>query len=236
MTAEEAIALLRSTWGSYSERWGNAPAFEDLPYLGAEWAKPDFCEWITETYVKPFVTQDSVVIDLGCGGGKYTQYLAPLCKQVIAIDISMQMLRRAAAYLDSQGISNVQYLLNDGKSFGDIGSPIDLVFSYDVFLHLSIELVYSYLLDGQRVLKDGGVFILHQVNILTEDMLERLEFQTEKELWQYQLGAPLAIGRQFFSTPEMSKVVAHRAGYEVIKEGSMLKRDVLLALKKESKK
>lgn len=228
---EPATELLARGWGSYSDEWEKR--YPTLAYLGAEWIGANFCKWIMDEYVKPYITENSIAIELGCGGGKFTQYLAPLCHKVIAMDISSAMVARAVRYLALQGVANVQYVVNDGKSFIGADPPVDLIFSYDVFLHLPIELVYAYLVDGRRVLSDDGVFILHQQNILFDKVMDRMVYQAEKQWWEYPLGHPDTIGRMFFTTPDVSKAMAARAGYEVIKEGSRLERDILLALRKE---
>lgn len=226
----DPIKALADTWDDYSRRWEEK--YPGLPYLGAQWVGVPFPEWITKEYVSPYVTRESVIVEVGCGGGKFTQYLAPLCRKVIALDVSPAMIHRARKYLNSREIYNVFYRVGDGHSFAGIEPPVDVIFSYDVFLHLPIELVYSYLLDGWRVLREGGIFILHQANILYHEAPKRIEYQAREEYWRHPLGHPDTIARQFFTSPEASKVLAGRIGYTVAKEGSMLERDILLALRK----
>jgi predicted RNA methylase len=38
------------------------------------------------------LTPDSVVVDLGCGTGVFAIAVAPLCRQVIAVDVSPAMV------------------------------------------------------------------------------------------------------------------------------------------------
>lgn len=54
------------------------------------------------------LTQDSVVLDLGCGPGNFTKLIAPHVKQVIGVDISDEMLKYARE--NTRDFSNVRFM------------------------------------------------------------------------------------------------------------------------------
>jgi SAM-dependent methyltransferase len=48
------------------------------------------------------------VLEVGCGDGRWTAWLARRARHVVAVDISAQMIARARRYLGDQGIDNVE--------------------------------------------------------------------------------------------------------------------------------
>jgi ubiquinone/menaquinone biosynthesis C-methylase UbiE len=98
------------------------------------------------------------ILEIGCGAGRMTRCFAAHFGAVHALDVSGEMLKRAAAALD--GFSNVEFV--EGTGFDLAGCPggaFDLVFSYIVFQHIpSAGVVESYVREAARVLKPGGCF------------------------------------------------------------------------------
>ena len=78
----------------------------------------------------------ATVLEIGCGVGRMTLRLAELFGNVIAVDVSDEMLRRCQENLASQ--PNVTCLLVDGDgSLGSLGDgAVDAVFSYITFQHV----------------------------------------------------------------------------------------------------
>ena len=111
--------------------------------------------------------REAAVLDIGCGIGRVERYLAPLVRELWAIDVSGEMLRRAAARL--AGIPNVHLReVGNGEflSFFESGR-FDLVFSLLVLQHLEREDAFLYLRDAHRVLTAGGVLVTQFPNFLS---------------------------------------------------------------------
>jgi ubiquinone/menaquinone biosynthesis C-methylase UbiE len=75
------------------------------------------------------LTEHSVVVDLGCGTGVFATAVAPLCRQVIAVDVSpamVQMLRRRVA---DAGVTNVAVQQAGFMSYVHEGPPADIVYT-----------------------------------------------------------------------------------------------------------
>ena len=101
---------------------------------------------------------DDVCLDLGCGIGRTEKHLAPLVKEIHAVDFSATMLEMARRRL--AGYSNVQFYQNDGESLGMFRSSMfDLAWAELVFHHVPIEITDKYLREIARVLKPGGRFV-----------------------------------------------------------------------------
>lgn len=103
-------------------------------------------------------------LEIGCGTGRETRYFADCFGEVLAVDVSETMIRKAikrisngnvGLYVVKPGILRV----SDGylEVFND--ESIDIVYSFIVFQHCEREVVESYFKEAQRVLKSGGLFI-----------------------------------------------------------------------------
>src|SRR3954453_9609069 len=97
-----------------------------------------------------------VVVDIGCGIGRLTRALAARAGEVLALDVSSEMLARAGqlnAHLD-----NVRWLHGDGTTLAPIAdSSVDACFSHVVFNHIpDPAITLGYVREMSRVLRPGG--------------------------------------------------------------------------------
>ena len=107
-------------------------------------------------HLKPGMT----VLELGCGAGYFTQELARSGADVVAIDVSPELLQLARTNCDAP---NVQYETENAYelSYGD--AVFDSVVGSSVLHHLEIE---QALRDVYRVLKPGGTIFFTEPNML----------------------------------------------------------------------
>lgn len=96
------------------------------------------------------------VLEIGCGNGRVTQYLADVFKHIVGIDCSESMVEKAAERVNK---TNVSFMNNDGSSIPLPASSIDIVYTFIVFQHCNAETIHSYFNEVHRVLRDGGYFI-----------------------------------------------------------------------------
>lgn len=96
------------------------------------------------------------VVEVGCGVGRATRALAGRVAQVIAVDVSPQML--ATARESNPGLRNVTWMLGDGASLAGISDgSADACFSHVVFQHIpDPEITLAYVREMGRVLRPGG--------------------------------------------------------------------------------
>lgn len=100
------------------------------------------------------------VLDFGCGAGRLSQALAQHAEAVVGLDVAPPMLE-AARSLDRSG-GRVTFVLNedpDLRAFED--GSFDLVYTMRVMQHLPRPVLESYLTEFVRVLRPGGVAIVH---------------------------------------------------------------------------
>jgi ubiquinone/menaquinone biosynthesis C-methylase UbiE len=95
------------------------------------------------------------VLDLGCGAGHVSFHVAPAVAEVVAYDLSEQMLAVVAAAARERGLNNVQTRLGAAERLPFADGEFDFVFSRFSAHHWS-DLGQA-LHEARRVLKPGGV-------------------------------------------------------------------------------
>jgi len=206
-TAENRYA---QDWNGYSEEWDRRYGRE-YAHLGDEWnddgtAARQRDEHYFRLYAERFLRPDMTVLELGPGGGKWTVRIAPLVSKVIVLDVAEAMLARTRARCESLGITNVEYVHADGKSFHPVASAsIDMFFSYDVFVHIALEDTFPYAGEIARVLRPGGLSVCHYAVSSTPGGLSRIE----QNSWWYR-GGERTLGQfYYFSSEAIRRMYEH---------------------------
>lgn len=103
-----------------------------------------------------FRAEGAHLVDVGCGVGRLTRVLAGRATEVVAIDVSAEMLALAAQH--NPRLGNVEWVLGDGTSLTRIPDGwADGVFSHVVFQHLpDPAITLGYVREMGRVLTPGG--------------------------------------------------------------------------------
>lgn len=102
------------------------------------------------------VTPSDILLEIGCGIGRMTRALAARASEVIALDVSDEMLGRARAL--NPALGNVRWILGDGESLAGIpDESVDGCVSTVVFQHIpDPEITLGYIREVGRVLRAGG--------------------------------------------------------------------------------
>lgn len=119
----------------------------------------------------------SDVIDLGAGTGQFTLTVAPLCRSVVAVDVSPPMVERLETKLAAAGYSNVDVVLAGFLTFEHRGDPVDFVYSRWALHHLGDAWKAVALHRIRQNLKPGGVLRLSDVaySFAPSEMADRVE-------------------------------------------------------------
>jgi SAM-dependent methyltransferase len=108
------------------------------------------------SHLKPGMT----VLELGCGIGSFTRELARSGAEIVAIDVSPELLEIANANCSA---TNVQYQIQNAYTLSYPESAFDSVVGSSVLHHLEVE---KALRDVYRVLKPGGTIYFTEPNML----------------------------------------------------------------------
>lgn len=117
------------------------------------------------------ISPASVVLDFGCGSGRVARYVAPLCAELWAVDVSPRMLELAAERLADS--TNVRFARCHDVTIPDVASAsVDVVYSLLVLQHLEREDAFLVLRELRRVIRPTGVAVLSFPNLLADGYLE----------------------------------------------------------------
>ncbi|MHC4639806.1 MAG: methyltransferase domain-containing protein, partial [Planctomycetota bacterium] len=110
--------------------------------------------------------RNELTFEAGCGTGYGTLLIAQKLKEtanIIAVDLSDQMLAQAGKRIKSAQIDNVRFIAGDALEILNIEGPFDLVFSSWVLGYIPLKPFFSL---ASRALKDSGrvAFVVHKEN------------------------------------------------------------------------
>lgn len=103
---------------------------------------------------------DSVVVDLGAGTGTFATAVAPLCKRVIAVDISPAMIAALKENVSKLGLTNVEVVEAGFLTFEAPPGSADFVYSRHALHSLPDHLKEVALKRVADLLRPVGVFYL----------------------------------------------------------------------------
>ena len=78
----------------------------------------------------------STLVDLGAGTGAFTLAAAPLCRRVVAVDVSPAMLAALQTKAERQGLGNIEPVHAGFLTYEHSGEPADFVYSRHALHHL----------------------------------------------------------------------------------------------------
>lgn len=105
---------------------------------------------------------DKSVLDVGCGDGYGSAYLAERAKFVQGVDYEPEVVLSAQKKYKAD---NLRYLAMDALKLEFKDQEFDIVCSFQVIEHLPEELISVYLNELKRVLKDKGTLYLSTLNL-----------------------------------------------------------------------
>lgn len=110
----------------------------------------------------------STLVDLGCGTGALALAAAPLCRRVVAVDVSPAMIDALRGRIERQGIQNVEVIADGFLTYEHRGDPPDIVYSRNALHHLP-DLWKALALERvAKTLRPGGILLLHDIVLACE--------------------------------------------------------------------
>jgi ubiquinone/menaquinone biosynthesis C-methylase UbiE len=109
------------------------------------------------------VHEGGVVVDLGAGTGTFAIAMAPWCREVVAVDVSVPMLAATRARCEQLGVHNVRCVEAGFLTYEHEGAPPAAVYSRNALHHLP-DFWKAVALDRiARMLPTGGVLRLRDL-------------------------------------------------------------------------
>jgi SAM-dependent methyltransferase len=123
--------------------------------------------------MKKYIREKSAILEIGPGAGRWSEILLNLANRLVLADISPKCLSICKERFRESKI--VEYhLINDRLDF--LGKEsINYIWSYDVFVHINPTDIRNYLSDFQRILKPGGIGIIHHADKYSSERHARVK-------------------------------------------------------------
>jgi ubiquinone/menaquinone biosynthesis C-methylase UbiE len=148
--------------------------FDEIAYAGEEHLDPRYVSsYDRKSQIDPtedlVLLQDlgldetSTVIDLGAGTGMFALAAAPLCRRVIAVDVSPAMLGLLRAKAEQRGLGNIEFVQAGFLTYEHQGGPADFIYSRHALHHLPDFWKAIALQRLASFLKPGGVLRLRDL-------------------------------------------------------------------------
>lgn len=150
ITSTNSVQDNRRAWENY-----------DWSMRGEEWSNhPEWKQALVDLVLNPFVSQDDSVLEIGPGGGRWTERLVTRVAHLTLVDLTPACIELCRDRFGHH--ENVEFFLNDGKSLEFLAdSSIDRIWSWDTFVHIDPADIRAYISQFDRVLKPGGKALIH---------------------------------------------------------------------------
>ena len=184
------------------DSWEKAQKAHDKDYVwGWQWGHDKILEQVSQLtggHIK------GRVLEIGCGGGKWTRWLFRFTEEVYSVDVHNTALAQAALYE-----SRAHYSRCNGESLGWSAGFFDTVFTWDVLLHLPDLLVQQYFNEAYRVLKHGGRFVFALPDLMTERSRTMYRNAVGARRWR----SPYNLGYMTYYTEQRIRAMLEVAGF-----------------------
>ena len=196
-------ARINNTW--YAELGARWYAAADTPIALLRAESRHRNPWIADEIARAFGPAPRRVLDLGCGGGFLSNYLAERGHTVTGVDTTAENLAVARANDRSR---TATYELADACALPYGANSFDVVCAMDLLEH--VEKPERVIAEASRVLTPGGLFVFHTFNRTWQAKLIVI-----KGVEWFVRNAPkdLHVSR-LFVTPDELRAMCHASGLE----------------------
>jgi SAM-dependent methyltransferase len=147
----------------YGDQWGD-PSVTGLRYA---WRRlrygkrfPGNLAKVRRRYVEPYVTPDTVALEIGAGGGRWTRYLLG-ARKVVVVELNPEFFPYLLERFPDEA-DKLEFVETPGYEIPGIeDGSIDFVFSFGTFVHIDPEGIDTYLGEIRRCLRPGGTATIH---------------------------------------------------------------------------
>jgi SAM-dependent methyltransferase len=109
--------------------------------------------------------KEDVVLDAGCGTGRFTRYIAGRCRRVYAVDFSPKSIDVLNKKARQDGLNNIETFVGDLTRPLPIEEQVDKIVSVQVIQHIPADSGRQTAMENlHRLLKAGGICVISLYN------------------------------------------------------------------------
>jgi len=145
----------------YGDEWGDPAASPLRRWIGVLTGKRRFrtLHLVARRYIAPYVGPGKVCLEIGPGGGRWTQFLVG-ARELILVDLNPEFFEYLRQRFPA-ALSRMRFYQTSGYELGAVAdASVDFVFSFGTFVHIEPEGIDAYLGELKRVLRPGGIAVL----------------------------------------------------------------------------
>lgn len=209
----------KAWWDHYAATWDRNDVVVDDPavrsmqdrvqmirILGDEWGNVRDTQEVFKDFIAPYLSQHACVAEIGSGGGRIAAKVVDRVGNLTCYDISQKMLETCRRNLGPRW--NVRFvLLRDRGLPAKDSAKYDFIYSFDVFVHFDLHMMWRYFQSIRRCLNEDGKAMLHTSNLANEGGWENFARQERYRVLTH-----------YFVTPQTIEVLARRAGLRIVRE------------------
>ena len=144
-------------WEEDGDEWKGQAVVCGVPYEAWKAA-------LVERLIVPYLPVGGAAMEIAPGHGRWTGYLLERAGRLVLVDLSPTCLEHCRARF-AERAGAMEFHVTDGSSLpAGLDGQLDLVWSFDSFVHIHPRDIAGYLRDFRRVLKPGGYAVIHHAN------------------------------------------------------------------------
>ncbi len=145
----------------YGEQWGDPAAPPLRRWLATLTGRGRFRNLprVVETFITPYVGPDRVVLEIGPGGGRWTQFLIG-ARELVLVDLNPEFFDYLRERFP-EAVPRMRFYQTKGYDLAGVAdASIDFAFSFGTFVHIEPDGIDAYLAELYRVLRPGGLAVI----------------------------------------------------------------------------
>ncbi len=184
--------------GKWSKQATDFTESEKEQVYGYRWGDPNraHLRGVRDDWCKKFVRPSTVALEIGPGGGRWTQFLFE-AKHVYLVDINPEMKNLIASAFPEK--KNWTFCQSSGSDIPNVEKgSVDFVFSFGALVHMEVPIIFKYLVNLRPLLSVGADVVLHH---------------SDKSIASRKFILSSAFSG---NSPDIMRNVAHSSGYQYI--------------------
>ena len=121
-----------------------------------------------------------VILEIGCGTGKNTEWLLTKAKSIVSVDFSPEMLSKARKKIKADNVKFIQSDIRKVWNFENL--QFDMIICSLVLEHIE-DLNFIFLQAG-KVLKQGGLFYIGELHPFKQCQGSKARFDTQNGVFE----------------------------------------------------